>query len=114
MRENRTCAGAAIADAAFARNHGDDCLAVQRFSPKRAFEHVSRSNSLTDLSLQFVLTVEMLTKGAVAADTTMIASGAYMCTDTRTGFSLHEERGRSQLRGAVVAIHTVNLPRSRT
>jgi hypothetical protein len=34
---NRTCAHAAIADAAFARSRGDGCLAVQEISPKRPF-----------------------------------------------------------------------------
>jgi hypothetical protein len=38
VRTNRTCTDAAIADAAFARNRCDDCMAVQHFSPKQPFK----------------------------------------------------------------------------
>ncbi|WP_273508194.1 hypothetical protein, partial [Planktotalea frisia] len=53
-RTKRPCAAAAIADAAFARNRGDDFLAVQRFSPKQPFKRVNRAGSQTVFSLQVV------------------------------------------------------------
>ena len=47
---NPTCADAAIADTAFARNHSNDFIAVQHWSPNLAFKRVNRAGRLTDFS----------------------------------------------------------------
>jgi hypothetical protein len=50
QRTKRTCGGAAIADAAFARNRGDDLIAVRHCSPKQPFKRVNRAGSQTGFS----------------------------------------------------------------
>lgn len=61
-RTNRTCAHAAIADAAFARKCCAHSVAMQRASPKRSFKGVDLDRTETILSPQRDATTQTRTK----------------------------------------------------